>query len=147
VTLATATKNDFVVELVEKDVFEANIVTKEVFTANLITADIIKRKVYIDELEDVSISNPKDGQILQYDSGVLENISFNKVLNNNVVLKENPDKITNTKFKTKNKFKNIIVYINGLREEVNLVDNQNFEFSQPVENEDVIEVDYIKKDN
>lgn len=146
-TLATATKNDFVVELVEKEIFETNFVEKELFTVNLITADIIKRKVYIDELEDVSISNPKDGQILQYDSGVLENISFNKVLNNNVVLKENPDKITNTKFKTKNKFKNIIVYINGLREEVNLVDNQNFEFSQPVVDEDFIEVDYIKKDN
>ena len=132
------------------EIFTVEFIERELVDIELAVIDVIPRKTYITELDDITIANPLNGDILIYENGYWANkpLSTQQL---NIVFNETPININplpSKKFKTTYVFESIKVYLNGQKiHDSEITKHSDTEFSYPIDiiTSDKVEVSYIKK--
>lgn len=133
-------KEDIKVEVIERDFVNVD------FKIIDVAPPILK---YLSELLDVTVDNPLDEQLLQYNetTGKWENKTFTSIVNDRTVFNELPTQLTPTLFQTGNDFipGKLQVFVNGIKERFfTEVGSNQFQLGEDTVVGDIIEVNYIK---
>ena len=125
-------------------------VDNELITVELSEIDLIPRKSNINELEDVTITNPQNGDILIYEDGYYVNKPLEELESEipNFIFNEIPTKLTVKKFQVANVFRTgtLRVFLNGIKEKnITIINSTTFELPIDSVTLDIIEVSYIKQ--
>lgn len=145
------------VELAEKKIIEVDISDKEIISVNFNTIDALPKKLYIYELDDISINNLQDKDILQYDESLglwvnksLEDVETElaKIIKNETPIAVNP--LPSKQFRVIHAFRvnSLEVFLNGLKihsSEITIISNKKFEFPLDIISTDKVECNYIKE--
>ena len=136
------------------ETFTVEFIERELVDIELTVIDVIPRKTYITELDDTNITNPQNGQVLEYEDGYwvnkildveeteLEQIILNETPTNIYALPSKRFSIVSACITSKLK-----VYLNGMKihsSEITIHSSTEFSFPIDIITSDKVEVSYIK---
>ncbi|GAG09424.1 unnamed protein product [marine sediment metagenome] len=149
-----ALKDTLSTEFVEKEILVAELVEKELVNVDLIVVDLLTGdRKNLSDLQDVTITDGIDGQVLVLENGIWVNKTISVVIYDYVVYNETPtavDSLPSAKFETANDFRTdtLQVFLNGQKiHDSEITRHSDTQFSLPLNAivNDKIEVSYIKK--
>jgi hypothetical protein len=130
-----------------------NLEEKQLMHVELSVVDIIPKLKYLTDLDDVSVDNPSNGELLTYNSttGKWENkpISESEIVL--FVYNEVPTLLSGSTYQVLNKYRSntLRVFVNGLKQITTDIttdaNNKKFTLAFTLEGTDLIECHYIKQ--
>jgi len=134
----------------QTQVFDVELVEQELIEVQLSSIDLIPRKSNLNELEDITLTTPQNGDILFYDGEYWINKPLEEIESEipNFIYNESPTKINSKRFQVANAFRigTLRVIFNGLKEKnITIINSTTFEL--PIDSiiSDTIETSYIKQ--